>query len=565
MFVKFKDLEGIFKDLIPYQKRIKSLYRKIVELGYTGTEEEFVNFIYAEVTANLGKQDIKDKFKEIEDSINIIIDTEINKLEEEINKLEEKETKDISALGKNIGEVKKNIKNVQDNIVELADNVLLKSNESEYMPNSDYNPATKKYVDDTNSLLLVQYSIFNFDINDIKKIFKRVNTSNGYSIVRFFPDIDVNNNNFYYYIEYLDKGEIYYKQLLAKFDENNNMIDFYTTVNICGIDMEVVIYYYDNGYLLRVGCQAQETPTVTPNNGEYINVRRSKAYSKIFHNDLCAGKSLTVGARTGRTNFGSVSMGNFSKSEGRFSYAEGNNTIASCDFQHVQGQYNMEDLEGKYAHIVGNGKYKVVEPIRSNAHTLDWNGNAWYAGNVYTGGTGQDDENAKKLATEEFVANSITEITKSKDYFILKDAINKHNYVIQMQNGSLVSFIKTASIKIATPPTKTDYTDTEEFDPTGMVVVAVKEDNSEEELTDYTYDKYVTTESTTHEIKYIDKTGTEYTTEVFIVTRTLEEALADFNYTANSDGTYTITGWKGTRNGVASTEMVFPNSNLVIL
>lgn len=107
MFVKFKDLEGIFKDLIPYQKRIKSLYRKIVELGYTGTEEEFVNFIYAEVTANLGKQDIKDKFKEIEDSINIIIDTEINKLEEEINKLEEKETKDISALGKNIGEVKK--------------------------------------------------------------------------------------------------------------------------------------------------------------------------------------------------------------------------------------------------------------------------------------------------------------------------------------------------------------------------------------------------------------------------------------------------------------------------
>jgi hypothetical protein len=52
------------------------------------------------------------------------------------------------------------------------------------------------------------------------------------------------------------------------------------------------------------------------------------------------------------------------------------------------------NVRGKYAHIVGNG---WGNGSRSNAHTLDWDGNAWFAGDVYVGGTGQDDPNAKKL------------------------------------------------------------------------------------------------------------------------------------------------------------------------
>ena len=59
---------------------------------------------------------------------------------------------------------------------------------------------------------------------------------------------------------------------------------------------------------------------------------------------------------------------------------------------------SINDILGKYAHIVGNGTAKNK---RSNAHTLDWEGNAWYAGDVYVGGTSQDD--GKKLATEEYV------------------------------------------------------------------------------------------------------------------------------------------------------------------
>lgn len=81
---------------------------------------------------------------------------------------------------------------------------------------------------------------------------------------------------------------------------------------------------------------------------------------------------------------------------GECSFAEGQNTIASSTNQHVQGSYNIEDATGEYAHIVGNG---TDEGARSNAYTLDWDGNAWFAGDVYIGGTGQNDETATKLAT----------------------------------------------------------------------------------------------------------------------------------------------------------------------
>lgn len=82
------------------------------------------------------------------------------------------------------------------------------------------------------------------------------------------------------------------------------------------------------------------------------------------------------------------------------SHAEGWSTIAQGANQHVQGTYNIADTTS--AHIVGNGH---VEFARSNAHTLDWNGNAWFAGDVYTGsasGTNKD-AGSKVLATKEYV------------------------------------------------------------------------------------------------------------------------------------------------------------------
>lgn len=83
------------------------------------------------------------------------------------------------------------------------------------------------------------------------------------------------------------------------------------------------------------------------------------------------------------------------------SHSEGDHTIASSKSQHVQGKYNIEDANDKYAHIVGNGSNRK----RSNAHTLDWEGNAWFAGDVYINSTSgiNKDEGSKKLATEEYI------------------------------------------------------------------------------------------------------------------------------------------------------------------
>ena len=64
--------------------------------------------------------------------------------------------------------------------------------------------------------------------------------------------------------------------------------------------------------------------------------------------------------------------------------------------------------KGAYVHVIGNG---TSDDSRSNAHTLDWNGNAWYAGDVYTGSTSgtNKDEGSKKLATEEYVDSAVAE------------------------------------------------------------------------------------------------------------------------------------------------------------
>ena len=78
--------------------------------------------------------------------------------------------------------------------------------------------------------------------------------------------------------------------------------------------------------------------------------------------------------------------GQGSRANGIASHAEGHGTTAKGENQHVQGKYNIADTTS--AHIVGNGSNASN---RSNAHTLDWSGNAWYQGNIKTGGTSYND------------------------------------------------------------------------------------------------------------------------------------------------------------------------------
>ena len=113
------------------------------------------------------------------------------------------------------------------------------------------------------------------------------------------------------------------------------------------------------------------------------------------------------GANTQAIGAISHAEGSNTKASGQNSHVEGNNTIANSKSQHVQGEYNIEDTAGSatargtYAHIVGNGTSNTA---RSNAHTLDWTGNAWFAGDVKVGGTSAAD--GEVLATQEWVSEN---------------------------------------------------------------------------------------------------------------------------------------------------------------
>lgn len=95
---------------------------------------------------------------------------------------------------------------------------------------------------------------------------------------------------------------------------------------------------------------------------------------------------LAPGIDAHAEGYGTVASGMYSHAEGAnteafgaHSHAEGFNTVAAGPKQHVEGSYNVVDTTGKFAHIVGNG---TDESNRSNAYTLDWKGNAMFAGFV---------------------------------------------------------------------------------------------------------------------------------------------------------------------------------------
>ena len=122
----------------------------------------------------------------------------------------------------------------------------------------------------------------------------------------------------------------------------------------------------------------------------------TKAFGRESHaegnNALASGTdSHAEGLRTTASGENSHAEGSNTAASGNTSHAEGEYTIASRAYQHVFGSYNIadtsgatENVKGEYVEIVGNG---TGANTRSNARTLDWNGNEWLAGNLTLGNT----------------------------------------------------------------------------------------------------------------------------------------------------------------------------------
>lgn len=138
---------------------------------------------------------------------------------------------------------------------------------------------------------------------------------------------------------------------------------------------------------------------------------------------------IATGMASHAEGYGTNAIGNFSHAEGNGTivsaedaHAEGINTIASSMYQHVQGKNNIEDKDNKYAHIVGNG---VDLHNRSNAHTLDWQGNAWYSGKVTAGAAPVEDMD---LTTKKYVDDKVkdTLVTTNISDTTLALTVNKY-------------------------------------------------------------------------------------------------------------------------------------------
>lgn len=174
--------------------------------------------------------------------------------------------------------------------------------------------------------------------------------------------------------------------LLIELGKNDITTNTFTDLVI----YEEEVKYLDSKYL--------ETDLVLQNSISMGRVGKIGAGSSaIGVNVIASGESSHAeGDSTTASAYCSHAEGNCTTASGENSHAEGASTIASSQNQHVQGKYNIEDLNGTYAHIVGNGE----EGKNSNAHTLDWQGNAWYSGKLSQEGTPTED---KDLVTKKYV------------------------------------------------------------------------------------------------------------------------------------------------------------------
>ena len=207
-----------------------------------------------------------------------------------------------------------------------------------------------------------------------------------------------------------------------EFTKANNTYTFPTAITIDSDGLYYISYsYYKNNVFDEVNSGYGFSKPVTINNELSVQwlsdistnsiimtaskivdtwvIESAKAIVSIYKVNIIINDRLKKAALL-QEGYNNIVSGDWAHAEGKNNVArgisahvEGQGNIASYDYTHVQGKHNMT---GNYAHIVGNG----TSTARSNAHVLDWSGNAWFAGDVYANGVPGQAGTPKKLATE---------------------------------------------------------------------------------------------------------------------------------------------------------------------
>lgn len=127
-----------------------------------------------------------------------------------------------------------------------------------------------------------------------------------------------------------------------------------------------------------------------------------------YQNTASASAAHAEGRATVASGQCAHTEGYATEASGYQSHAEGHGTQATARYNHVFGEYNISDpgftaanARGSYIEIVGNGD---DAQNRSNARTLDWNGNEVLAGTLTVGA---DPTSNMDVATKQYVDNAI--------------------------------------------------------------------------------------------------------------------------------------------------------------
>ena len=269
----------------------------------------------------------------------------------------------------------------------------------------------------------------NNDNNVIKTISSKVLATVPASNITLDDEVAINNISINkdrrYYIEFLGSKKLC--SLLIS-DEIGDFI-------ICSIG-NYSIEIHNNTFNISIYIDKINTSDTTDTFTDLIIYEEEVKYldSKYLETDLILQNSISLG-RVGNIGKGSSAIGvgveasgdashaegDYTTASGDYSHSEGEGTTASSQNQHVQGKYNIEDTNNKYAHIVGNGD--IIN--KSNAHTLDWEGNGWYAGKLSQEGTPTED---KDLTTKKYVDDKVkdTLITTNISGTTLALTVNKY-------------------------------------------------------------------------------------------------------------------------------------------
>lgn len=205
----------------------------------------------------------------------------------------------------------------------------------------------------------------------------------------------------------------------------------------------------NNDFSTALGVNTSATAIATLAHGGMCVASANYSHAEGFRTESSGMYSHSEGIMTLATGQGAHAEGFYSVASGQRSHAEGSYTIASSQYQHVEGKFNVEDSANKYAHIVGNGTSKTA---RKNAYTLDWSGNAWYAGKLSQEGTPTDNKDLVNKKYVDDVKASIVVPTKTSELTNDSNFLTKHQSLTGLATETYVNN-KVAGIVNSAPET----------------------------------------------------------------------------------------------------------------